>query len=136
MYVIGPYAGFGSLPIIYSDHHITFRNDLLGTHPGYNNHVTLFFTDKKEGYWSINAMVLPPFSWMYKLLWEWYATSMHLIISESKARASKFPTRTFQGNGCDLFYGEYDPPTFESMWKPKWAGKDEREVQCFSPVYV
>ncbi|KAJ1616445.1 hypothetical protein T492DRAFT_1026992, partial [Pavlovales sp. CCMP2436] len=112
VYVIGPYAGFGSLPYVYSDHHITFRNDLLGTHPGYNNHVTLFFTDKKEGYWSINSMVLPPFSWMYKFLWEWYATSMHLIIAESEERATKHPTRTYQGNGRDLYFGEYDPPTF------------------------
>merc|ERR1711957_1059207 len=69
IYCMGPYTGFGILTILYTEHHIVFRNSLFGTHPAYNYHVTLFFTSEGEGYWHPCHATLQPITWVYDYLW-------------------------------------------------------------------
>jgi hypothetical protein len=87
VYSIGPYTGFGILTILYSEHHVIFRNGLLGTHPAYNHHVTVFFSTDGKAYWHTGiATLFPVAGWLYNCLWEFYAAHMLDVIEESELR--------------------------------------------------
>jgi len=88
LYCLGPFTSFGILSIAYSDHHIVFHNGILGTHPAYNNQVTVFFSDEGKAYWHTGIAVLQPFTFFYNLLWEFYAIHMVDIIEESEKRTN------------------------------------------------
>lgn len=95
IYSLGPYTGFGVLTTLVGKSHVVFRNGLLGTHPAFNYHVTIFFDDEKgEAYWHTAHALTPGWLQVYQYLWNFYAERMFdLIVASEKhgrgaARAS------------------------------------------------
>merc|ERR1712232_1064212 len=96
----------------------------MGTHPGYMNHVRVFFTEAGDAYWSVNMYSLPPWSQYSDAIWRFYCSAFMQSIREVELRLGEDGTcKTYQGAATRL--REMQIPSIDDLWVPY-----SQEKQC------